>query len=54
MTPEQIKEKYPFFYAGYQQKTYSSWENNDGGGDFWIFLPAAAAGDTSFMPDGNS
>ena len=50
MTPEQIKAAYPFFYAGYQQKTYSTWENNDGGGDFWVFLPAAAAGDTSFLP----
>lgn len=51
MTPEQIKEKYPFFYAGYQQKTYAGWGNNDGGGDFWIFLPAEAAGDTSFIPN---
>ncbi len=50
MSPEQIKATYPFFYDGYTQKIYSSWGNNDGGGDFWLFLPAGAAGDTSFIP----
>ena len=50
MTAEQLQEKYPYFYEGYGMKTYCAWGNNDGGGDFWVFLPAAAAGDTSFVP----
>ena len=47
MSPEQIKTEYPYFYEGYQQLKYAAWNNDDSGGDFWLFLPAAAAGDTS-------
>ncbi len=51
MTPQQIKAAYPFFYDGYAQKTYTTWDNKDGGGDFWLFLPKEAQGDTSFIPN---
>lgn len=50
MTPEQIKAEYPYFYEGFQQLKYTTWDNADGGGDFWLFLPDTAAGDTSFIP----
>ncbi len=50
ITKEQIKEQYPYFYEGYTKKTYTNWDNGDGGGDFWVFLPKQAAGDTSFIP----
>ena len=50
MTKEEIKALYPYFYDGYTKKIYTNWDNNDGGGDFWVFLPKEAAGDTSFLP----
>ena len=50
MSKEEIQAQYPYFYEGYTKKIYTAWDNPDGGGDFWIFLPSAAAGDTSFVP----
>lgn len=50
MSPADIQAAYPYFYEGYGKKIYAAWDNDDGGGDFWLFLPAEAAGDTSFIP----
>ncbi|MDE7326523.1 MAG: hypothetical protein K2N63_09635 [Lachnospiraceae bacterium] len=50
MSQEEIEAMYPYFFEGYTKKTYTNWDNNDGGGDFWVFLPEEAAGDTSFIP----
>ncbi len=50
MTQEEIKAMYPYFFEGYTKKIYTGWDNKDGGGDFWVFLPKEAAGDTSFIP----
>ncbi len=50
-----LENDYPFLHEGFMKKVPSNdltggskrinWENKDGGGDFWIFLPAAAAED---------
>lgn len=50
MSKEELQTQYPYFYDGYIKKIYTSWDNPDGGGDFWVFLPPAAKGDTSFIP----
>lgn len=45
MSDEEIQAAYPFFYDGFQQRTYNtSWGSNDGGEDFWLYLPAEAVG----------
>ncbi len=50
-----LKTEYPYFYEGFMKKVPSNWyynggmfinwDNGDGGGDFWLFLPAEAAND---------
>jgi len=49
-----LAKDYPYFYEGFMKKVPSlyyaggrrvvNWDNVDGGGDFWLFLPECAAG----------
>ena len=49
-----LETDYPYFYEGFMKKMPSNyywngnlginWDNKDGGGDFWLFLPKEAEG----------
>ena len=54
-----LAEKYPYFTEGFLRKVPSvyyscghrvvNWDNVDGGGDFWLFLPEDAAWDANLL-----
>jgi len=54
-----LQNDYPYFYEGFMKKMPSNymwngglginWDNVDGGGDFWLFLPAQAAADADTL-----
>nr|MCR5753307.1 putative Ig domain-containing protein [Acetatifactor sp.] len=54
-----LQQDYPYFYEGFMKKMPSNyiwngdmginWDNVDGGGDFWLFLPAEAAADSDTL-----
>ncbi len=56
---DDFKNKYPYFWEGFTKKMPSNfmwngnlhinWENVDGGGDFWLFLPKEAKNDSNFL-----
>jgi hypothetical protein len=59
MSDEELQEAYPYFYEGFMKKMPSNfmwngalnidWDNVDGGGDFWLFLPREAAEDPHYI-----
>ncbi len=61
MTDEEIQAEYPYFWEGFMKKVPSNfmwngnkninWENVDGGGDFWLFLPESAKGDDNYIAE---
>lgn len=54
-----LETDYPYFYEGFMKKMPSNyywngnlginWDNKDGGGDFWLFLPKEAEGDANLL-----
>ena len=56
-----LEKEYPYFYEGFMKKTPSNyywnggmeinWDNVDGGGDFWLFLPSEAAWDDKLLAE---
>lgn len=54
-----LEEEYPYFYEAFRKKVPSNyytegkqkinWDNGDGGGDFWLFLPPGLAGDEKLL-----
>ncbi len=54
-----LEKEYPYFYEGFMKKIPSNhfsggkkainWDNADGGGDFWLFLPPEMAGDDKLL-----
>jgi len=40
---EAFSKRLPLVFS-YGGKSYNAWESPDGGGDFWLYVPAAAAG----------
>ena len=61
MTDGEIQADYPYFWEGFMKKVPSNfmwngnkninWENVDGGGDFWLFLPESAKGDDNYIAE---
>lgn len=57
---EEIAGLYPYFWEGFMKKMPSNfmwngnlninWNNVDGGGDFWLFLPREAEDNSSYIP----
>lgn len=56
-----LEEDYPYFNEGFMKKMPSNyywngsmginWDNVDGGGDFWLFLPAEAKDDSKLIAE---
>lgn len=56
-----LVKDYPYFYEGFMKKMPSNyyhngglsvnWNNVDGGGDFWLFLPPQAKGDSRLLAE---
>ncbi len=54
-----LENEYPYFYEGFMKKVASNyywngelvinWDNVDFGGDFWLYLPAAAKDDAKLL-----
>ncbi len=59
MSDDEIAGRYPYFWEGFMKKMPSNfmwngglninWDNVDGGGDFWLFLPKEAANDENYI-----
>ena len=54
-----LKDQYPYFYEGFEKKFASNyywngkrvinWDNVDAGGDFWLWIPGEAVGDSAYL-----
>ena len=59
MSDSEISAAFPYFWEGFMKKVPSNfmwngslninWDNVDGGGDFWLFLPKEAADDENYI-----
>ncbi|XEC96028.1 discoidin domain-containing protein [Paenibacillus tarimensis] len=48
---ENIREKAPHFYEAFTKRVPFNWENRDGGGDFWLYMPKEAESEgTKYHP----